>query len=73
MGDYADDSPKGFGIRGILVQQHIAANSVTDFICIDDTVTHYSYFKSSRVIFTNHATGLTISHVDEWLDKEYQI
>lgn len=71
VGDYADESPKGFGIRGLLVQHHIVANGITEFVCIDDTVTHYNYFKSSRVIFTDHETGLTIQRVNEWLDGEY--
>lgn len=67
-GDYADESLKGFGTRGILVEKHIADNAVEDYLCIDDTISHYNYFSDTkRVVFTNPTTGLTLAQVNDIL------
>jgi hypothetical protein len=60
-GEYADESSKGMGSRGDMVEDYIRRKGVTDYICIDDMSTHYYRFsmdESKYVFITDKNLGL---------------
>lgn len=60
IGEYADESPKAYGLRGTLVEEYVKQNNISNFICIDDTKSHYyEFLDKKRVLFTDDRLGLT--------------